>query len=313
MASGFRLADPREYRRGVILGLTLAEIMMLLVFLLLLSSGALLARRNREIDSLENKLANYGSQLAPVITHLRERGIAVRDVDELVGRLERVSEEDKMRQQLAEAASALAEARSNAAKAEREADDLRARIERIPADTRELAAKAAAADSMSDMLGQAGASGGSAAEKLRDVLDQASRQAHVNRDLTGQNAQMRTELARSKGNGGSGLPYCWTTPDGHPEYMLHVELHDDNILVSEISPRPRPEDPAWELMDGVPRGTPISIGALMSAVAPLQREAVTEKCRYAVEVFDGTGRTNKPGYKSMMGRLWSVFMVREVR
>jgi hypothetical protein len=92
---------------------------------------------------------------------------------------------------------------------------------------------------------------------------------------------MRTELARLKGNGGSGLPYGWTTPDGHPEYMLHVELHEDEIVVSDIAPRPRPDDRAWELMDGVARGEPISLGALISAAAPLQRVAVAEICRYA--------------------------------
>jgi hypothetical protein len=36
------------------------------------------------------------------------------------------------------------------------------------------------------------------------------------------------------------------------------------------------------------------------------------RCRYAIQVVDETGVTNKPGYKASMGRLWSVFMVREV-
>ncbi len=52
---------------------------------------------------------------------------------------------------------------------------------------------------------------------------------------------------------------------------------------------------------------------MTAEVAPLDRDAVAKKCRYAVEAFDGTGRTNKIGYKLLMGRLWSVFMVREIR
>jgi hypothetical protein len=313
MPSGFRLADPREYRRGVILGLTLAEIFLLLAFLLLLSSGALLARRNREIGGLEAKLASYESHMAPVINRLRNRGVEVRDTDELVARLERAANEEKARQQLAEAMSALAQAQAQAAQALREASDLRARLERIPADTREMAGKAAEADAMSSMLGHAGVPGGTSSEKLQHVLEQSTREAQSNKDLTGQNAQMRVELARVKGNGGSGLPYCWTTPEGRPVYMLHIELRDDSVIVSDIVPRPRPEDGAWPMLDGVPRGEPISIDALLSAVAPLQRGAAAAKCRYGVDAFDGTARTNKPGYKYLMGRLWSVFMVREVR
>jgi hypothetical protein len=94
--------------------------------------------------------------------------------------------------------------------------------------------------------------------------------------------------------------------------MLHVELHDDNVVVTDVAPRPRPDDSAWALLNGVPRGAPMTINTLVSAVASLQREANAMKCRYAVEAVDGTGLTNKPGYKYLTGRLWSVFMVREL-
>lgn len=43
------ITDPREYRRGMILGLTLAEVMLLLVFLLLLAAAALVERTRREL------------------------------------------------------------------------------------------------------------------------------------------------------------------------------------------------------------------------------------------------------------------------
>jgi hypothetical protein len=313
MASRFRLADPREYRRGVILGLTLAEILMLLVFLLLMSSGTLLARRNREIDSLQAKLASIESLMAPVMDDLRKHGIAVRSLDDLTSRLERVTDSDKIRQELAEAQSALAEARAEAAKSVHEADDLRARLERIPADKRQMADKAVAADAMSSMLSRAGVSGDTTQDKLRTVLARVSQAENANKDLTGQNEQMRSEIARVKGNGGSGMPYCWATLDGHPEYMLRVDLHDDDVVVSDVSPRPRPDDPTWQLLDSVPRGQAISIATLILQVTPLAGDAATKKCRYAVEAFDGTARTNKPGYKYLMGRLWSVFMVRELR
>lgn len=312
MASGFRLADPREYRRGVILGLTLAEVLILLVFLLLLSTGALLAKRGREIGDLRAKLGAYESQMASVLDRLRQRGIQIADADELVARLERAEESDRIRRELDRTKSALAQAQADAAKSAREASELRARLERIPADRQEAAAKLAQEQAMESLLGQAGAPGVSAPERLRGLIERTSRLETDNRNLTGQNAQMRNEITRVKGNGGSGLPYCWATAEGHPEYMLRIELHDRDIVVSDVSPRPRPDDPAWQLLDGLPRGQSISMSELLSAVAPLRGRAAAARCRYAVYAFDGTARTNKPGYKSMMGQLWTVFMVHEV-
>ncbi|WP_158933150.1 hypothetical protein [Acidisphaera sp. S103] len=245
-----------------------------------------------------------------MIDALRKHGITVRNLDDLASRLERVTDYDKARQELDETQSALAGARAAAA---RQAADLQARLDRISGNRVQMADKAVQEDAMSAMLWQTGAPGGTDQERLQAVLAQASQTEKTNGDLTGQNEQMRREIARVKGNGGSGLPYCWTTLDGHPEYMLRVDLHDDNVVVSDISPRPRSGDPAWQLLDAVPRGQTITIATLISEVAPLDRDGTAKKCRYAVEAFDGTGRTNKIGYKFLMGRLWSVFMVREIR
>jgi hypothetical protein len=82
-------------------------------------------------------------------------------------------------------------------------------------------------------------------------------------------------MARLKDNGGSGLPYCWTTPEGRPIYVLRIELRDDGVVVRDIDPRARPDDHARELLDSVPRNETISISALLSAVSPLQMQAVS--------------------------------------
>ena len=165
---------------------------------------------------------------------------------------------------------------------------------------------------MSAMLENAAGTSGSAPERLQNLLDRAAKQASADLDLTGQNAQMRQELARLKGNGGSGLPYCWTTPEGHPIYILRINLFDEGVIVRDVEPRPRPDDPMWQLLGNVPRETTIPVTTLLSAAAPLRAQASAAKCRYGVLAVDDTARTNKPGYKSLMGQLWSAFMVHEV-
>ncbi len=311
MASGFKLADPREYRRGVILGLTLAEVLVLLVFLLLLSSSALLAHREDALRLAEVKLSRYETALASFVKHEKSVGSTL-NTDELVSRLERANDYDRMEHDLNAAKSALAEVRKAAEKSAIELGELRSQMASISGDQKALAAKAAEGDAMAALLDRATPPGGSPAEKLRRVLEQFARQAMADENLAGQNAQMRAELARVKGNGGSGLPYCWTTPDGQPIYMLRIELRDDGVIAHELNPRPRPGDTAWALLDAVPREELMEITRLLDASAPLQTEATSQKCRYAVRVTDGTSRTNKPGYKSLMGKLWGRFMVREV-
>ncbi len=310
MASGFRMANPAEYRRGVILGLTLAEILMLLVFLLLLSSGAILARRAREMAALRASISKYDSLMAPIAEQAARRGISVRDTDQLVSLIVRGAEAEGLRQELGRKESELAAARAAEARATAERDKA---VSQLSEGAKELAAKAAEDDTLRAMLARATSDRTPAPERLQRIIERNAKTAAADLNLTGQNAQMRSELARLKGNGGSGLPYCWTTLDGHPLYMLRVELHDDGIVVHEIDPRTRPDDSAWQLLSNVPRGTLIQMSAFLSQVGPLQTAGATAKCRYAVQAFDATAATNKPGYKSLMGHLWTAFMVHEVR
>lgn len=310
MASGFRLANPAEYRRGVILGLTLAEILMLLVFLLLLSTGAILAKRAKEMAALRASISKYDSLMAPLAERAARQGISVTDTDQLVSLIVRGAEAESLRQELGKKESELAAAEAATARAIAERDKI---VSQMSEGGRELAAKAAEDDALRAMLARAVTTGAGAPERLQHVLDRAATTASTDLNLTGQNAQMRSELARLKGNGGSGLPYCWTTLDGHPLYMLRVELHDDGIVVHDIDPRPRPDDEAWRLLTNVPRDARIQMSAFLSQVGPLQAAGVAAKCRYAVYAFDATAATNKPGYKSLMGHLWTAFMVHEVR
>jgi hypothetical protein len=66
------------------------------------------------------------------------------------------------------------------------------------------------------------------------------------------------------------------------------------------------------LLDEVTRNRLIGMTDFIAQTMPLQALGNAGRCRYAIQVVDETGVTNKPGYKQSMGRLWSVFMVREV-
>ncbi|MCS6879265.1 MAG: hypothetical protein NZP72_13320 [Geminicoccaceae bacterium] len=124
------ITDPREYRRGVILGLTFAEVLLLLVFLLLLAAAAVLERRTR---------AEPPSSRPSAQTHSDRRDLARTsatlelEIDRLLARLEEV---EKERTSLRES---LAELRERVFGLERENEELASRLERAERDRGQLA------------------------------------------------------------------------------------------------------------------------------------------------------------------------------
>ncbi|WP_037499253.1 OmpA family protein [Sphingomonas jaspsi] len=73
--------DPRQlkpYRRGLILGLTMAEIMILIIFLLLMALTAALAKRDEKIEQL-----SHASEAQELIAKLQERYPQAKNLDEL--------------------------------------------------------------------------------------------------------------------------------------------------------------------------------------------------------------------------------------
>jgi hypothetical protein len=287
------------------LGLTLAEILVLLVFLLLLACGAVLSRRDKELAELHIDVERYRSLLQPVMTRARLAGLDVQDSDQLVALLVRGKEADRLRTELDSARSALERANAEVARSQGELGTLRAVVAGMSASQRETLAKAADDEALTALLARSGAGSGKPSERVKVLLAK-------DENLTGQNAQMRAELARLKGNGGSGLPYCWTTLDGRPVYMLRVELQDDGVVVHDVEPRPKPEDRAWSVLDAVARDTLMPVNRFLAETSALQAIATSDKCRYALLAIDATARTNKPGYKMLMGRLWSGYMVHEI-
>jgi hypothetical protein len=309
MATGFKLANQRDYRRGVVLGLTLAEVLVLLVFLLLLTMSALLLRRDQEQATMTEQLERYAVLLRPVTEALTSHGMVIEDTDRLASLIERGREAEQLRGQLLEASQRL-----EAARIQEESDHTEiSRLRESAKETLRLSQAATERDALASLLERVP---GSPLEPLTEKLDRLVRTMEsadsAAASLTGQNAQMRNELARLKGNGGSGLPYCWALPDGRPQFMLKVEMQDTGVIVHYLEPRARPEDPAWQLLDGVGRDRLMPMSEFIGQTSQLQARSTADRCRYAIQVVDGTGVTNKPGYKQSMGRLWSVFMIREV-
>lgn len=166
------LHDRRDYRRGVILGLTFAETLLLLLFLLLLAAAALRERDQRELDRLRPD-AEAWSRLAP----------SLGDPRELARRLERGEQAEARLHTLELQLFDLRAQLSGRADAERRSEELASRLERSEAERREL----------EETLGTLRRDLGEARRRVEDL--EASREAAVARA-----ADLGAELALLKGS-----------------------------------------------------------------------------------------------------------------
>jgi hypothetical protein len=300
--TSFRLASDRDYRRGVILGLTLAEILLLLVFLLLLAVSALFARVQDEAAREVARQAEMQSRLRPLIDALDQLGYPVSDADNLAVLIRKGKEASAISNQLDEARSALVAVETRSRQTQEALDQAQRDLSAARSEIAEFATTVSKAQDYDKMVSMLQTLPGSSGERPEQEL--------ANR--LGQYRQAMQELARLKGNG-SGLPFCWVTPTGQPIFMLQFELRDDGFLVHEEQPRPRPDDPIWTLLANLPREAFFREDDLASLVAPLVSDANKRRCRYAVDVVDRTSATNKAGYRHLNYILDLDFARRELK
>ena len=106
-----RIADEREQRRGLILGLTLAEVLLLLLFLLLLALASQLQRSRALVDTAQQRyddLSRNLDQLKPLQEALMLGGaIDITSVQKLVDRFQQINEIEREVSKLKEEKSVL--------------------------------------------------------------------------------------------------------------------------------------------------------------------------------------------------------------
>jgi len=310
-----RSTDQREYRRGMVLGLTMAEIAILLIFLLMLAAAAASMRRGAQSEADARALRDRVELTEADARILRERA-------------ERAERQREAALQAAGNAAALVRRLDELVEANRslaaQRDALRTERDRLAA---ALEARSRAdAGSLAGLLKESRERLGlgpdatdvqvlaTLARRLDELVEAERAALRQSEILRGQNEQMRREIARSRGQGGAGLPYCWPTASGDTEFMLRISMHDGaRVTVRDRLPMAQPSDPAWRLLVGVPRDRMMSMQEFRAAVAPLLAHQGAQRCRYAVEAIDMTSATNKEGYKSLQRGIWEMgFFQREV-
>jgi hypothetical protein len=300
-----RVADEREQRRGLILGLTLAEVLLLLLFLLLLVLGSQIRHWHDLADAAQLRYEQLGQsleQLTPFQQALMRGGATdITTVQQLVLRFQNLQKAELELSDLKVENAALAK-QSELFKSIGLASDDKVRMvasvvkrasEIDPNDPPALLKRAL------DVIDRLGAS--TQPDQVKPLSEMEAgpelekKFAMLEADLD-QVRRERNNLMHGPGNGLT-YPSCWTNAAGQTEYIFDVTLADTGVQVLNASPA-RANDKAWTLVGPFARETIINENTFIGATKKLFEWSKSQNCRFYVMIRDATG-PSKNRYKHL--------------
>jgi hypothetical protein len=274
--------NPVSYRRGLVLGLTLAETLLLMLFVLLLVYAALGQQRDKKLKEQDEQIAGLNLRLDSgvdrLVRELTASG-AASDPIELSRKLNRLSAEVARNSQLQE--------------------ELKAYTRLVPSSE--------AAKQIADTLE---AQGGETAQQVLDrhlaramtapAMDTGDKPKTLEEAVVALD-RMAGQLdyyERQQASAGNGLSYppCWQR-DGKIVYVYDAVLLDDGLRLSINDDRSGLDMAGLEANGAEPPlGQTISRQTFLAKTRGLHAWSVSQGCRFYARIADGTSAGNKSGY-----------------
>ncbi|MGJ0622243.1 MAG: hypothetical protein ACR65Z_16265 [Methylocystis sp.] len=319
--------DDRQFRRGVVLGLTMAEILLLLIFVLLLilaarlvDEKAIAATATDTVATLRARLAVAQQQLDGNFDITKEY---VRIEEELTAARQDLAETEH---RLTEAEKATAEMAEAAALGREIMDEIQAidpaagpdALETLISEAKTGRAVIAQAESLNpeatpeealqDLMRDAAAGRQSQADiaSAADAMAQLESCQSTLQNCKGQTAYLNGQLGRA----GFGEPPCWVSPEGRIEYIFAARLTDQGIILIDYALPHRAKQQAELPLDGIRFGVPLEAGSFRRAVSDLFAWSVVNECRFVVDFYDETGH-DKNHFKTLQHAVEANFFIRE--
>jgi hypothetical protein len=260
------------YRKGLVLGLTMAEVGILIIFVLLLLIAIEQIRRDRLLHSLQGKTAIATARL-------QELESAERTLKEIASTLNveatRPKEDFKRLVRIVQTVAA------------------------TPTGQSALTAARQSLNEMKDAVGQ-----------LQKVLDSAKKDGaesvakqveFASYRLANQEGQLkRYESQLADAGKGKGERPCWVEPDGKIDYLYDVVLTSTGIRMREYQYPARIAERRLLPMPVVDPNETLTEGEFLRRTAPLFDYSRTANCRFFVVIYDATAAHEKPLYKDLL-------------
>jgi hypothetical protein len=308
--------DDKQFRRGVVLGLTMAEALLLLIFLLMLILGVRLKTQTTHIAELEQQRDEAQSTL-----------VAMRPVFDKLTKSETfdiTKDYVRMQQQLADANARLKDAElsvdlahqvASLAPSDATPEEMtkallnEAAIGRQALDAAERFApdlppeQAVAALVNAATIGQSLQGGGTPDELLAAAgACKADLQSCKN-----QTTYLNTRLNAK--TGGFDLPPCWVDTKGKIQYIFDTSLTDDGIYVESKTVAGRDGDLEKLPLGRAVYGEPLGPGEFSAAFSPLLKWSNDHGCRFYVRLYDDMRDGDRAEYKELRGTVEGYFRI----
>lgn len=315
------LREEDAYRRGTVLGLTFAEIMLLLLFLLLIALSFFLQRQEevtREIRDnltttqadLEDTKAQNASLISQLVAAGGNKEAAQKLADtfiELNRANDRIAQQQKEISSLTEAVSA----------AEKEAQKAEVAMEKAEAWDKLASAFPEGAANPSKIVDQVKA--GAANQAVADAVQNASLPTNpeafaqaindmreyerlaINALGSKAEAERMRDYWQRRAGLSNELPPCWLNAEtSQAEYIFDVALGSDGIEVFSNPPEHRKAEMEALPLDRVSYQKPVDTSTFRSMLRPLYDWSQEKKCRFFVRAFDQTKPHEKDLFKSLL-------------
>lgn len=289
-AGGYASEQGENYRRGFVMGLTLAEAALLLIFVILLLLVIGFERRNAEIV-----------RLAAAFELVRENSRPDENPAQAVARIASELSQFTELKEVVEAAGArldddFLELVKVAARESADFEDT-SLMQKLRDERDRLERAASLAEAISSP------------EDLEMTLTRMAELEDLTKNQAGQVLELRDRLKRT-GLGGD-LPSCWTTPQGRPAYLLEVVLESGGVRVSDAISENRAEERSRLPIGRFSPEKVLSENVFIEATRPIFDWSVKNECRFYVDVFDATESHEKSLYKSRMRTVEGHFYKRQ--
>lgn len=273
----------QSYRRGLILGLTIAESVVLIIFALLLTLTTLMISKDNQLRTCQSEkqtLAERCHDADYLIKSLREQDKKIVVLEKKVSVLE----------------AELLARNQKIATLERKAADLEAQLTELEK-----------VRQMVERINQQIPGDQALSEKLDALIKQAEAWKRIVQQITKGQAfpdeKIQGMLNKVLEKIGTERPSCWVATDGKPEYIFTIELRANGVIVHDNALRP--EQQQQLPIELFVFGSEMSYAQFRNAAEALRswaKEERTDKqsCVFFVRVIDRTSANQKAIYKNRL-------------
>lgn len=148
-------------------------------------------------------------------------------------------------------------------------------------------------------------------EDIGELVELAKKREIAADNLRGQVRQLQNQLERA--GMGKVLPSCWSNSEGRTEYLMQVVLESDGIRAREIAHEHRQEERAMLPMEQIEEIQHFQPTEFLSHTRGLFDWSVDNECRFYVEVYDATAPHEKEKFIDLMLTVEGHFYKRQMR